>query len=322
MCRASKAEPCCGPDRGLLALLREDAPIYVGLGATEAGRLRAFVMECVGLAGLAPDALPFIREELETAMDAYLIAAAARAVRRLPSVPPDIEQLLLGAVERVSAIDEIVHLDSYPAPQAASGRSAIAEVMETLAMAGLATRREVESFARTDAPNDSIARLRDVELEDQDGQVTTFGQLFIGRPSVLTFFYSRCMNPNKCSRTIGRLGALQRMIEDTDTVVAAITYDPAYDLPKRLRRYGEDRGFRFGPRWRLLRPKASFDQIREALHLAVGYGDATVNRHAVELLVSDAGGRLVASWMRQQWDERDVASALLCADRAFNDREL
>ena len=310
MRRATEVDCCCGPDRGLLKLLREDAQIYEGRGATEAERLRAFVMECVSRAGLARDALAFIREDLETATDPYTIAAAARAVRHLPSLPPDIEDLLRGAADRVGFVDENVCLDVYPAPQAAVGLSAVAEVMETLAAVGLATRGEARPSRETEAPEDAIVRLRDVALEDQDGQATTLEQLVIGRPSVIAFFYTRCMNPDKCSRTIGRLGALQDLVAEAGAVVAGITYDPAYDSPERLRRYGEDRGFRFGPRARLLRSIGSFEPIRRTLRLGVGYGAATVNRHAVELFVIDPAGRLVAFRARELWDERDVAEAV------------
>src|SRR6185312_15955806 len=59
MRRATESDCCGGPDRDLLTLLREDASIYAGRGAIEAERLRAFVMECVSRAGLAPEALPF-----------------------------------------------------------------------------------------------------------------------------------------------------------------------------------------------------------------------------------------------------------------------
>lgn len=311
--RATEVDRCCGPDRGLLKLLHEDAPIYAGRGAIEAERLRAFVIECVSRAGLAPDALAFIQEQLETAMDPYAVAAAARAVRQLASLPPDIEDLLRRAADRVSAVDENVCLDIYPVPQAADGRCAVAEVMETLAVIGRAAPQEAQLSPERDAPEDSIARLCDVELEDQDGQAVTFGELFLGRPSVVAFFYTRCMNPNKCSRTIARLGALQGLVGDTGAVVAGITYDPAYDLPKRLRRYGEDRGFRFGPRGRLLRSTASFEPIRQTLRLGVGFGAATVNQHAVEVFVADPAGCLVAFRKRQLWDERDVADAVLRA---------
>jgi cytochrome oxidase Cu insertion factor (SCO1/SenC/PrrC family) len=318
MRRASEVDCCRGPDRDLLRLLREDAPIYAGRGAVACEHLRAFVMECVSRAGLAAEALAFIREELETGMDPYAIAAAARAVRCLPSLPHGIDRLLRGAADRISAVDESVWLASYPAPQGATGPSAVAEVMETLAIVGRMandTRQPIcseHSSPKANAAANGLVELADVELEDQDGRLIRFAELFFGRASVISFFYTRCMNPNKCSRTIARLGMLRDLLGDAAVVVAGVTYDPAYDLPERLRRYGEDRGFRFGPLSRLLRTTDSFEPIRRALDLGVGYGAATVNRHAVELFVVDPAGRLSA-FERQLWNEQDVAAAALGA---------
>lgn len=310
MRRATEADCCCGPDRGLLTLLREDAPIYRGRGATEAERLRAFVLECVSRAGLASEAVAFIREDLETSLDPYPVAAAARAIRHLAEPPPDIADVLRRAASRIKFVDENVCLDVYPPPQAVDGPSALAEVMATLTALGDATPRTAPPAAEVERPVVSLADLRDVELEDQDGALTTLGQLVLGRPSVIAFFYTRCMNPNKCSRTIGQLGALHDLVADTGAVIAGISYDPAYDLPARLRRYGEDRGFRFGPNGRLLRSIGSFEPIQQALRLGVGYGAATVNRHAVELFVANPDGRLVAFRQRELWDEQDVAEAV------------
>ena len=49
--------------------------------------------------------------------------------------------------------------------------------------------------------------ISDFQVQDQNGTVTTFGDLLRTRPSVLTFFYMRCANPNKCSLTISKLGS-------------------------------------------------------------------------------------------------------------------
>jgi cytochrome oxidase Cu insertion factor (SCO1/SenC/PrrC family) len=93
-------------------------------------------------------------------------------------------------------------------------------------------------------------------------------------------------------------------------VIAGITYDPDYDLPERLYRYGADRGMVFDERCQLLRTTGSFAPIRDGLELAVGYGSATVNRHRIELLFVDPAGNVVAANLRRLWDERDALAAL------------
>lgn len=87
--------------------------------------------------------------------------------------------------------------------------------------------------------NRSAPAVADIEFEDQDSNSITFGQLFSGAPSIVTFFYTRCDNPNKCSLTITKIGQLQAAIKesglDGQLKTAAVTYDPGYDLPPRLR---------------------------------------------------------------------------------------
>lgn len=44
--------------------------------------------------------------------------------------------------------------------------------------------------------------LGDVALENQEGARLGFADAFAGLPSALAFFYTRCMNPEKCSLTV------------------------------------------------------------------------------------------------------------------------
>jgi protein SCO1/2 len=156
-----------------------------------------------------------------------------------------------------------------------------------------------------------------LELQDQSGAVLTFGEFFHERPSVVAFFYTRCMNPEKCSLTITKLARLQKRLADEklrDSInVAALSYDPAYDLPARLRNYGADRGMTFDARSRLLRTTGAFAPVQRHFDLGVGYGAVTVNRHRLELLVLDRTGRPCSSFTRLLWSEDDVLDALAAA---------
>jgi protein SCO1/2 len=304
---------CCGPDRGLLSLLREDAAIYHGRGTVDAERLRAFVLECVTRAGLAQEALPYILEELETGTDPYPVAAAARAARHLTARPPETAALLSHAMERIRHLDQFVCLDRYPAPPDAGTVSAVSELRETLAIIGHADGPASPTAAEAVPTRQAVASLHELEFQDQDGDRRTFGQHFADRVSLLAFFYTRCMNPNKCSLTITKLGLIHELVSGSGAVVAGITYDPAYDLPERLHRYGADRGVRFGPDCHLLRTTGAFAPVRDALQLGVGYGTATVNRHRVELVLIDAAGNPLDLKPRRLWDEREVANQVLAA---------
>jgi protein SCO1 len=161
--------------------------------------------------------------------------------------------------------------------------------------------------------------IRTVQLQDQDGAVFSFGDFFLGRPAVLTFFYTRCMNPNKCSLTITKLARLQQRLAAEGShgrfSVASISYDPAFDLPCRLRAYGEARGMAFDDRNRMLRTTGPFEPLQRWLDLGVGFGSTTVNQHRLDIFVLDERATPTATISRVQWDEDDIVSALKAAHR-------
>lgn len=161
----------------------------------------------------------------------------------------------------------------------------------------------------------SVRGLAGLELENQDGIRLTFSDALGGRPTAVAFFYTRCMNPDKCSRTVTRLASLAQLAEDARLAVnvAGISYDPRFDHPERLRRYGADRGIRFSPRCSLLRTVGPFDPLVNLFELGVGFGPVTVNRHRVELFVLDGSMRVSERFERRLWSEERVLEALRAA---------
>src|SRR5882757_11376754 len=69
----------------LTDLLREDHPIYDQRGAAAIVRMRGWLLVALARAGVSDAALIFVLEELDTGADAYLVAAAARALRSCPN---------------------------------------------------------------------------------------------------------------------------------------------------------------------------------------------------------------------------------------------
>lgn len=174
---------------------------------------------------------------------------------------------------------------------------------------------DIEMVApRLDAARPATIRteLGEAALENQDGMRLTFEEAFAGRPSALTFFYTRCMNPEKCSLTVTRLARLARLVAENglDANVAGMSYDPRFDRPGRLKTYGADRGMAFSPRCSLLRTRGPFDPIREAFDLGVGFGPVTVNRHRLDLIVLDASLGVARRFERRLWHEEAVFDAL------------
>jgi cytochrome oxidase Cu insertion factor (SCO1/SenC/PrrC family) len=353
----------CLPQQGeaVATLLAEQSPIYAGRSTADAEFLRGYVLASFGTMGLPASAMPFVIEELETGLNSYVVAAAAKALRGSPDAPEGIVPLLLGAIDRLRGSDDVVSFDRSHAPSPGEPpTTALMELFRTLAWLGpragtaeaplqamldqrpssfsVQVRGEIEkalvavsrgstpagahccatqppplSFAPAAVASPAVD-IAAIELQDQDGAVFPFGEFFRGQPSVVTFFYTRCMNPNKCSVAITRLARLQHRIREAGLEgrinVAAISYDPAFDLPRRLHAYGSDRGMCFDHRNRLLRTTGPFEPLQRWLDLGVGYGSSTVNQHRSDLVLLDAAAQPCVNLVRRQWDEDDVFSAI------------
>jgi protein SCO1/2 len=152
--------------------------------------------------------------------------------------------------------------------------------------------------------------ISDIELEDQEGNTLAFGTFFGRKPSIVAFFYTKCDNPNKCSLTITKLARLQKAIveQQLDGLLrtAAITYDPEYDLPRKLKAYGENRAMTFSDDDQMFRVRSGFRELREYVQLGVNFTGTTVNRHRIELFVLDSRGEMVATFTRLRWDIQEV----------------
>jgi protein SCO1 len=154
------------------------------------------------------------------------------------------------------------------------------------------------------------SRLQEVLFQDQDGREVDFSGWFQGKPSIVVFFYTRCPNPRKCSLTISKLARVQQLLVElgleASVRTAAITYDPGWDLPDRLRSYGRNRGLRMDENHRLLRSHSGLTALRAHFTLGVNFIQSVVNQHRVEAFVLDRGGRVAARFERLQWYEAEL----------------
>jgi cytochrome oxidase Cu insertion factor (SCO1/SenC/PrrC family) len=343
----------------LTDLLRENQPLYDQRGAATIVRMRGWVLLALVRAGVADSALLFVLEELDTGVDPYLIAAAARALRSYPNPSPAFAPFVTRALTNIRYRDEPVSFENYGEYAVSSaGTSPVRELLATLTWLGPHARgvlHEIESLRggiskkllidldraveairsgeQVDAPGTSgtcctlpsglsstssfeigsrcgCESIESTVFEDQNGASVTFDQFFKGHPSIVVFFYTRCDNPLKCSLTVTKLANIQKLLEARGLAgqinTAAITYDPAFDLPERLRGYGQNRGVRLDARHRMLRTIDGLDRLRGHFNLGVNFIESLVNRHRIEAYVLDADGRIAACFERIHWDEQQV----------------
>jgi protein SCO1/2 len=157
--------------------------------------------------------------------------------------------------------------------------------------------------------------LKNIVLEDQNGVMIPFSSFFQGKPTVVSFFYTRCIAINKCSLTVGNTGRLAKALREInlqDKVnVALITYDPVYDLPGRIRVYAETRRCEFSDSFKAFRVSPEdYELLKEHFCLEVGYSTSIVNQHQVETYLLDYKGRIRNALLRIQWSEDEIKNKI------------
>lgn len=144
----------------------------------------------------------------------------------------------------------------------------------------------------------------EVALSDGTTAVVGEGQ---GRPTALTYIYTRCPMKEYCPATVAKLQALQAAV-GPDVRLLAVTLDPEYDTAEILAAYAKDAGadpaiWQFGR----VEPIADF-----AL-----YGRVAMTRdgkveivHNLSVVVMDANGRVVERYPHLDWEIDRVVSQL------------
>jgi protein SCO1/2 len=132
---AVKRDPRCRDS--LVELLPERISLYAGRSTNATIRMRGYIIAAFEQAGLPDTAMPYVLEELESGRDAYLVAAAARAIRGLDGPTDHAVPFLLKAIENIKYSDDAVSFDSYrPRWPVPSRTTAIEEIMKTFAWLG------------------------------------------------------------------------------------------------------------------------------------------------------------------------------------------
>lgn len=153
----------------------------------------------------------------------------------------------------------------------------------------------------------AIKNIATLEVENEDGLSMPLADVISEKHTVVAFFYTRCMNPNKCTLTINKMGWLQKELRKTGLEnkvnIIAFTYDPAYDTPAKMRTFAENRGITFGSNAHVLRTRLEdFATLSDFFQLGVNHISSTVNQHRLELYILDHNGYIQTTYTRLQWE--------------------
>ena len=121
----------------LIDLLREDHPVYDQRGTATVSRMRGWVVLTLARAHLPEAAVPFVLEELDTGVDAYLVATAAFALRSHSTPNSAFAPFVVRAITNIRYRDERVSLENYGGFAIGStGTTPVRELLATLLWLG------------------------------------------------------------------------------------------------------------------------------------------------------------------------------------------
>lgn len=163
--------------------------------------------------------------------------------------------------------------------------------------------------------NKRISIAGKTHLLDQEGNAFTFNKLY-SKPFVLAFFYTQCSNTLKCASTANRMGKLADELATMNmgdkTGVYGMTYDPDFDTPPILKKFGKMYRVNFSNTVKFLKVSDnSFDAFRQQLQLRVNYGAGTVNQHGIQIFIFDKKGRIAYVSDNEMWMTTQVKDCLV-----------
>lgn len=150
------------PDKRLAVLLKERQAFYKNKSANAVVRMRGYVLYSFFLKSLPDSALIFVYEELESSREAYLIAAAALALRKSVKRRTEMADLLLKALHNIKFIDNYFSFDNYYQQWPLNNKTtAFTEILNSMQWLG--------AYARTCLPTLKILAInKDNRLSNQN----------------------------------------------------------------------------------------------------------------------------------------------------------
>jgi len=159
-------------------------------------------------------------------------------------------------------------------------------------------------------------KVPDVPLVNQDGQTIRLKD-FSGKAVLVTFIYTRCPVPTFCPRLSSQFARIHNELKTTPddyskTQLLTISFDPKYDTPAVLRKYGlaylegDASGF---SQWDFASTKeADMRRLAQAFGLDYQEQDNQIS-HTMNIALIAPDGTLVKSWSTE-WTSDELLKTL------------
>jgi protein SCO1/2 len=168
--------------------------------------------------------------------------------------------------------------------------------------AGIRIARDVDPLEIGDA-------LPEYHFVNEQGQSISLSQ-FRGNALVLSFLFTRCPLPQFCPLTAKKLAETQDQLSElpggpTNWHILALSIDPEFDTPERLRQFGETYGYD-PERWSLLTGDLiDITALAEQFGLLFWTEDGTIN-HNLRTVVVGADGTIRTNIIGNEWRVNDL----------------
>ncbi len=152
----------------------------------------------------------------------------------------------------------------------------------------------------------------DFALTNQDGKHIRFSD-YKGKALAFTFIYSRCPLPDFCIRMSNHFARLQKMLSKEKNLdgkwhLLTISFDPAYDTPAVLKKYGKNYGADFST-WDFATDSLStITKLADGLDLTTQQDEGGLIAHNLRTVLLDQKGNLVKIIKGNEWAPDDVVN--------------
>jgi len=165
----------------------------------------------------------------------------------------------------------------------------------------------------------------DFKLLNQNGKQVQLSQ-FKGRVLLATFIYTRCQMAEFCPRMSTNFADIDKALATDPALYAkthllSISFDPGYDKPAVLKKYGSAYTGRFAKEtfdhWDFAAPpEKDLPAITQYFDVGLQPGDPKTLTHSLSTVVIGKDGKVVAWYPTNDWKPAEVIAAVRAAAAA------
>ncbi|MEX1275444.1 MAG: SCO family protein [Bacteroidota bacterium] len=156
--------------------------------------------------------------------------------------------------------------------------------------------------------------LPDYAFTNHEGKRIRFSD-FRGKVLAFTFIYTRCPLPDFCIRMSDHFAKIQKALKSDRSLggtwhLLTISFDPDFDTPAVLKKYGENYGADFGS-WDFATDDIrSITTLADGLNLTMEEDEGGLIAHNLRTAVLDAKGNLAKIFVGNEWTPDDVVQEM------------